>query len=202
MQHTVAIGQIRDLDWKSFDPLSIIFVSQYTAQEFAASLRKTLELFPDAPTLVEMAEGELQTDNLRYCGYDKVGDHADFLQHFLNGSNAEDQVVSAYKDYNNAVEALRADERAMTIISREQELPGIFEKILSAHDWDALGFGFYRYYLNRHIEIDSKEGGHGDLTVQFSQGKSFELKPDILDCFWNARLDLYREALLPMGPRT
>ncbi len=84
----------------------------------------------------------------------------------------------------------------MTIISREQELPGIFQKILFAHDWDALGFGSYRYYLARHIQLDSQESGHGDLTTQFSQEHNFELSTEVLDRFWSARFALYYEALL------
>jgi hypothetical protein len=197
MNYRGAIARIQNLDWKSFNPGSIIFVSLFTAEEFADSLRVTLSIFPGVSTLAEMAEGELQTDNLRYSGYERIGDHADFLRHFHNGSEAEYRVAEAYKNYRNVVEAFRANERAMTIISREQELPGIFEEILSAHDWNALGLGFYQYYLSRHIQIDSQESGHRDLTTQFSRDQGFELSPEVLDDFWSARLNLYQEALLP-----
>jgi hypothetical protein len=202
MQHTVAIGQIRELDWKSFNPRSIIFVSWYTAQEFAASLRQALALYPNAPTLREMGEGELQTDNLQYGEYHRAGDHAEFLQHFLKGMVVDVRVSNAYAKYLATVEGFSAQERAITIISREQELPGIFERILAAHDWEKLGFGFYEYYLSRHIELDSTNGGHGDLTKQFSQDKSFTLEPEVLERFWTARDELYQEALLPKGSRT
>ncbi len=74
----------------------------------------------------------------------------------------------------------------MTIFSREHELPNIFEKILTAHNWNALGFGFYKYYLERHIELDGGEGGHANLVADFETDNKVLLK------FYKARLELYQ----------
>lgn len=96
-------------------------------------------------------------------------------------------VFWARKEYQDAVEALGDNKvRAMTIFSREQELPDIFKNILAAHDWEALGLGFYKYYLERHMELDSQDGGHAELT------KGFELDEAVLEKFYQIRLDLYK----------
>lgn len=92
--------------------------------------------------------------------------------------------------YTSIVSTMSPEHRAQTIFSREKELPGIFEEILAAHDWDALGFGFYRYYLERHIELDSGEGGHGELT------EGHELDQDVLLHFYTNRYLFYKVGLL------
>lgn len=71
----------------------------------------------------------------------------------------------------------------MTVFSREQELPNIFERILNSHDWK--GLEFYKYYLEHHIQIDSQEGGHSDLTSHF------ELDEGVLEKFYKARYEFY-----------
>jgi hypothetical protein len=73
----------------------------------------------------------------------------------------------------------------MTVFSREEELTLIFEKIVAAHDWDTLGFGFYKYYLKQHILFDSGDSGHAHLT------KHFPMHEPTLEKFYKARLDLY-----------
>lgn len=160
--------------------------------EFAESLRCAITAYPQNQNLDEMAGGELKTNNLSFEDYSTYGDHWEFLNHFcakhgINVVSVGDKCFFAQKDYQRAVRSLGDNKvRAMTIFSREQELPDIFHKIVDAHDWDALGLGFFKYYLDRHIAIDSADGGHGDLT------KDFEMDEDILLKFYQIRLNLYR----------
>ena len=191
MRYKNLVQAIRELPWHLYDPKSIIYLSWATAVEFAKSLRCALEVYPQNQNLHEMALGELKTTNLSYDGYNQIGDHSEFLAHFVDKNTKmkeiNDKVFFARKTYWEAVEALGGNKvRAMTIFSREQELPDIFKSILKSHDWDALGLGFFKYYLERHIELDSEDGGHADLT------KEFELDEEVLEKFYQIRLDLYK----------
>lgn len=184
------VREIENLPWHKFSPTEIIYVSYCTAVEFAESLRRALVVYPDNENLLEMASGELDTRNLSYQDYSNRGDHWEFLEHFCkkqeNGIIPSVNVLGACRDYRSIVNSFNNNERAMTIFSREQELPNIFNKILVAHDWQKLNLGFYKYYLERHIDLDSKDGGHADLT------RDFFLDDKKLEAFYEARLDLYK----------
>ncbi|KND46826.1 MAG: hypothetical protein AB199_00095 [Parcubacteria bacterium C7867-004] len=160
--------------------------------EFASSLRLAGDVYPDDPLLQEMSEGELKTDNIVFESYHQIGDHWEFLDHFIQKLNIQpslEAVSLAIRDYTDSVEEFPSLERAMTVFSREEELTLIFRRIVKAHDWDALGYGFYRYYLESHILFDSGNGGHHHLT------KHFPLHPAVLERFYTIRLALYQALL-------
>jgi len=189
MNHKDIVKEIAALDWASADPRDIIILSHCTAQEFSQSLRLTKKVYPDDKRLEEMMAGELQTDNMAYEDYTKKGDHWEFLDHFVRKLGLVSQtpeLKKAMERYLLAVASLSEAERAMTIFSREEELAGIFEKILVAHDWEALGYGFYKYYLSQHILFDSGDNGHAWLT------KHFPVHEPVLEKFYKDRLTLYR----------
>jgi len=187
------VSQIKNLPWNTYDPKKIIFCSLYSALEFAESLKCALEVFPENQELLKMASGEIQTDNLVFDDYNKSGDHWQFLDHFCQDQKSRIFTeihwtnLSKYcETYYTAVSNMPKKQRAMTIFSREQELPTIFNEILKSHDWESLRLGFFKYYLERHIELDSAEGGHGELT------KDFELEDNLLLTFYTARLAMYK----------
>jgi hypothetical protein len=142
---------------------------------------------PDNANLRAMANGELQTTNLRFDGYARAGDHADFLAHFLHAHDIPgDAVLHRHaEDYLLACRALNAPVRAMSVFSREEELSGIFREILQAPDWSTPGLDAFHFYLSQHILFDSTDGGHHDLT------RDFEVD-DRLVPFYTARLATYR----------
>ena|SRR3989344_2160106 len=183
------VQDIADLPWQKANPADLILLSRGTAKEFAASLREARKLYPEDSRLTEMAEGELQTRNLVFGDYAKQGDHWEFLDFFIKELDivpSSGDLLVAMTEYNSVVEELSPEDRAMTVFSREEELTLIFRRIVDAHDWDALGFGFYRYYLESHILFDSGEGGHHHLT------KHFPLHEDVLATFYRLRLALYK----------
>jgi len=187
------VSEIRDFPWKEVDPNKIVYLSWVTAVEFAETLRTARGLYSESEELQKMALGELKTNNLSYGDYiGKIGDHCEFLSHFICSNDTlreistSDTLYNAAVKYKKAVSRLTEQERAMTIFSREQELPGIFTEILKSHDWEKHGLGFYEYYIKRHIELDSEDGGHGDLT------KDFPLNEEALLRFYEARLELYQ----------
>ncbi len=193
MAYKKLVQNIKDLPWYLYDPKSIIFLSWCAALEFAESLRCALEAHPENESIHQMALGELSTRNLSYDDYNSVGDHHQFLEYFIRKNEEEykDISVKILTGASNYVSNIRRNfkenkDRAMTIFSREQELPDIFEKILKSHNWDKLGLGWFRYYLERHIELDSSDGGHAELT------KDFELDEKVLEMFYTIRLNLYK----------
>ena len=183
------VKKIADLDWKKASPGDIILLSRCTAKEFADSLRFGVTLYPDDTRLMEMVSGELKTDNMTFEDYVAKGDHWEFLEHFINKytiTPSKPEISPAMSDYVAFVESLPDTDRAMTVFSREEELTSIFRKIVNAHDWDSIGFGFYKYYLEQHILFDSGEGGHHHLT------QHFPMHEPTLDTFYQARLNLYQ----------
>lgn len=189
-EYKKVVEQIKNLNWEKLGPSDIqrvMYLSYIAATEFAESLRIAQTLYPNNHNLQEMVEGELQTTNLSFEDYSAKGDHADFLEHFLMKNNLvnDGDLKESGEKYLAECRRLPDHVRTMTVFSREEELPGIFERILQAPDWSADGLAAFQYYLKRHIALDSQEGGHADLTKEFPVNDS--VKP-----FYETRLNLYR----------
>jgi hypothetical protein len=192
MKYNQVVEQIRNLAWDKISAVELqwlMLLSGFAAGEFAESLRIALKLHPESPEFREMATGELQTTNLQFAGYNAVGDHADFIWNFISKAGIDKscpaEVISAGEIYLEKISKMSPEVRAMSIVSRENELSGIFAEVLKAKDWSAEGLGAFRYYLERHIALDSAEGGHADLL------SGFVVNDDVAE-FYQARLDLYR----------
>jgi len=196
-EYEKVIEEIKELNWESLDGKELqqlMYLSYISAREFAEALRIALELYPDDEQLKEMARGELQTQNLKFEDpadgevYNQQGDHADYLNHFLKKYHLEkgSKTLKEYADaYLEACRALEDKVRAMSVFSREEELSGIFREILKAKNWDDGALPAFKDYLEKHIDFDSKEGGHAELTKKFPVDDSVKL-------FYEARLKMYR----------
>lgn len=183
------VEEIRGLEWKELSEKELqdlMYLAYTAAVEFAESLRIALELYPDNEKIREMAAGELNTKNLKLDDYDEAGDHSEFLLHFLekNGLSPSEELQRFANEYQESCRRLSDNTRAMSVFSREQELPSIFAEILKARDWEAPGLEAFRFYLQEHIELDTSEGGHGELTEEMPIDDS--VKP-----FYEARLQMY-----------
>lgn len=183
------VEEIKDLKWENLeaqDLQRLMYLSCVSAREFADALTTALALYPDNKDLQKMATGELRTDNIALDDYKKKGDHADFLEHFIrkNGLDSDTNLVEHAEAYLKACEALDPQTRAMTIFSREEELSGIFKRILTAKDWSAPGLEAFKFYLEKHIKLDSEKGGHHDLTKELPIDE--RITP-----FYEARLKMY-----------
>jgi hypothetical protein len=185
------VEKIKNLHWNSLNGeelQQLMILSAYSAIEFAESLRITLNQHPNNETLKEMASEELKTATLSFEDYSKVGDHAEFLWHFINKHKLLEKyprLKEIGEKYLENIRKLSNEIKVMSIVSREQELPGIFENILTAKKWEALGLQAYEYYLKQHIILDSKEGGHADML------KDFKINNDV-SAFYLIRLELYK----------
>ena len=187
---------IKNLNWASLtrgDLEKLMVLSMFAAMEFAGRLRLCLEYFAiseevGGEAFKEMAKGELDTDNLVFADYNSRGDHFAFLKHFVDKDGLREKypdAVLAGERYMNKVNGLSLNDSIMSLVSRERELSGIFKKILEAKDWSTPALQAFRYYLERHIELDSEEGGHADLL------SGFEVTDEV-GWFWEIRFECYQ----------
>ncbi len=191
MDYKSIVREILSLNWESLeeeDLQKLMILSAFSALEFADSLRLTVKLNPKNSSLRKMADEELNTNNLSFGGHSKPGDHSQFLWHFIDKYGLMEKfpdIKKAGEDYIKKVTSLPNKTRVMSIVSRENELPGIFTKILTAKIWKAKGLPEFKYYLERHIFLDSHEGGHADML------RDFKIDNSVAD-FYKIRLDMYR----------
>ncbi|MDR3440146.1 hypothetical protein [Telmatospirillum sp.] len=191
-RHKAVVREIKGLNWENLDgdDLQVVmYLSYIAAVEFAEALRLALDLYPSHEGLLEMAHGELKTKNLLLDDYRDAGDHHEFLAHFLEKHDLTEpmrQRLGRHADaYLAACRSLDENVRAMTVFSREEELSGIFARMLDAEDWSYPGLYAFRHYLSRHITFDSGEGGHHDLVSSFPID-------DRVYPFYAARLETFR----------
>ncbi len=190
MRYKEVVAEIRGLNWKSLQEPQLerlMQISHGAAEEFAEALRIGLQVYKSDDNLQQMARGELKANNLKHGDYDKRGDHSEFLAHFLEreGSQLSPEVQDAIQKYRVICSNLTPEVRAKTVFSREEELSGIFAAILCNEHWSTETLQAFRYYLQKHIELDSEDGGHADLV------SAYEID-DVVLPFYEARLDLYR----------
>jgi len=189
--YDATVDKIKGLAWEHLSAnelQKVMILSAFAALEFAESLQIALELFPNNASLEEMKNGELETDNLQYGGYSRKANHAAFLWHFIEVydiARKHEDAQQSGEAYTRKIRSFSRELRAMSIFSREKELPGIFSQILKAKDWSLPGLPEFNYYMRRHIELDSEPGGHADLVSEF------EVTDEVI-AFYEARLDLYR----------
>ncbi len=192
MKYKQIVKAIRELKWENLpaeDLQKLMILAEYSAREFAESLRIALQIYPENEELQEMAHGEINTNNLKFKDYNGRGDHSHFLEYFIAkykiNQKVSSEVISAGDHYITEIRKLPKEVRAMSIFSREQELPGIFQRILQAKGWKAQGLPEFKYYLEQHILLDSSSGGHSDLVQDF-------LVDDRMEKFYKIRLEMYK----------
>lgn len=216
-----SIQKIHDLDWSKAQPARIIKQALFFAKEFPGTARECGKTYSGIPEFESFIAGELDTDNLQFADYNQKADHYLFLDHFYHGKHdrgiypeisiGHDVCIDAMgrdklsfkkeeiacKQYLHFIENMYGtnaydDIMMATLVSREVSLKGIFQKILKAHDWDELGYGYYKYFLERHIELDSADGGHEELTSRLVDLEDYELW---LGIFWDKRWRVYKTLL-------
>lgn len=194
-----SVEKIRTLLWGAVPLCDLVVASAYSALEFAESLRIALKLFPDSLPLRQMAEEELETTNLRFGNYNERGDHAAFLWFYIDKFNllahTAPHVVKACEDYIQKIRTLPEEVRVMSIVSREVELPGIFQEIRQVLENKTLFSSTpmpewawaYRYFVEEHIRLDAQPGGHAEQVADL-----LPLDDDRVEEFWELRLELYQ----------
>ncbi len=214
-----SIQKIHDLDWSKAQPARIIYQALCFAKEFSQTLRDCHKLYHGIPEFDSFYRGEIDTDNLQYADYDQKADHYIFLDHFYYGrypwmnyphievaserkesldrqdkaTDVKEQIALAdYLRFMEQLKQFRVDGIMATLVSREEALKGIFEKILKPYNWDLQGYGYYKYFLERHIQLDSTDEGHEALTSRLIDLEDYE---EVLNKFWHLRWRVYKTLL-------
>ena len=108
-----------------------------------------------------------------------------FVNKFGLLETTSSKVLESGETYLSVIRKLPKEVRAMSIFSREQELPGVFERVLKAKNWDKAGLKEFRYYLKKHILLDTEEGGHAALVDDF-------LVDNRMEKFYRMRIKMYQ----------
>lgn len=193
------IEQILAIKWDQLDLnqlTGLMYLSFVSAMEFAESLRMARTLYPSSQSLDCMILGEIDTNNLSFHPYHQYGDHSDFLIHFLCRADVWTQIsekcMAAGQIYLKSIQRMSPETRAASVFHREQTLPNIFGLILENKVFYypnlPVHLQAYRHYLERHIQLDTEENGHGDLT------RPLLTTYDGLEEFWIQRLTMYWSA--------
>jgi hypothetical protein len=170
-----AVADICSLNWNSLtadELVDIAWIYYYFSVQFCENVGIARALNPHDKKLLELDLGERNTDNLSpYPGVVEEGekvDHDDFMRRTLRLQPIDDArrrklqaIGSAYLD---KVRSMDAATRATSILSYEGGgLPRVFTAIRTAPHWDGPLQGAFKHFLDKHIELDGAEDGHGSL---------------------------------------
>jgi hypothetical protein len=194
------IDEIGDLNWSALTRDELMAVSTayyYFSVQFVEAVDIACELYPSDPQLIELRQGECDTDNLSpYPGAAKPGEkmnHDEFMRRTVAMSSLDrstrDKVENLGRAYLAEVNQFDAVTRAMSLSSYEDGgLEKVFGAMLTAKHWDEPSLGAFRHFLVEHIKLDS--GEHGGLCRHL-------VADDRILPLWNA----FRDILVGAAPR-
>jgi len=167
------IDEICGLNWSSLtrdELMAACYAYSYFSEQFVEAVDIACEVYPSDQKLIELREGECDTDNLSpYPGIAKEGErmnHDEFMRRTVAISSLDratrDRIARLGRSYLAEVHGMDHLTRAMSLSSYEDGgLEKVFGAMLSAPDWDEPSLGAFRHFLVEHIRLDS--GEHGSL---------------------------------------
>ena len=194
------IDEIGDLNWPSMTRDELMAVSTayyYFSVQFVEAVHVACKLYPSDPQLIELRQGECDTDNLSpYPRVAKPGEkmnHDEFMRRTVAMSSLDgdvrNRVESLGRAYLAEIHQFDPNTRAMSLSTYEDGgLETVFRAILSAPDWNEPSLGAFRHFLVEHIKLDS--GEHGGLCRHL-------VADDRILPLWNA----FRDLLVGTAPR-
>jgi hypothetical protein len=170
------IDDICELDWVNIsrtDLTSVAWAYYYFSTQFSECLEVARSLYPTDDLLLQLDQGERDTDNLSpWPGVAKPGEkmhHDEFMRRTLELEPVSDHrqrnLVAAGHSYLANVRSIDRNTRALALASYEDGgLERVFEAILKARDWNGPLLQAFRHFLLEHIRFDSDpDQGHGAL---------------------------------------
>jgi len=199
-RYHAVIDEIGDLNWSALtrdELMAACCAYSYFSVQFVEAVHIACGLYPSDRKLIELREGECDTDNLSpYPGIAKKGEkmnHDEFMRRVVAMSSLEqatrDKVDNLGRAYLAEAHQFDPVTRAMSLSSYEDGgLEIVFRAMLSAPDWDEPSLGAFRHFLVEHIKLDS--GEHGGLCRHL-------VADDRILPLWNA----FRDLLVGASPR-
>ena len=167
------IDEIEALNWSELtrdELMAACAAYYYFSVQFVEAVDIACELYPSDPKLIELRQGECDTDNLSpYPGIARPGEkmnHDEFMRRTVAMScldrDERSRIESLGRAYLAEVNQYDALTRAMSLSSYEDGgLEKVFGAMLTAKNWDEPSLGAFRHFLVEHIKLDS--GEHGGL---------------------------------------
>jgi hypothetical protein len=172
-RYTKVIDEIEALNWPDLsrdELMAACAAYYYFSAQFVDAVDIACELYPSDSKLIELRQGECDTDNLSpYPGIAEPGEkmnHDEFMRRTVAmsslGRDTRDRIESLGRAYLAEVKQFDSITRAMSLSSYEDGgLEKVFGAMLTAKDWDEPSLGAFRHFLVEHIKLDS--GEHGGL---------------------------------------
>ena len=169
----------------------------YFSIQFREALLAACQLYSTDRKLIELHQGECDTDNLSpFPSIAEEGEklnHDEFMRRVVAMSSldqdARTRVDGLGRSYLAEVRRMDPLTRAMSLSSYEDGgLETVFRAMLSAPDWDEPSLGAFRHFLVEHIRLDS--GEHGSLCRHL-------VADDRILPLWSA----FRDILVAAAPR-
>lgn len=170
------IEDICRLNWASLghdDLIDVAWAYFHFSIQFRESLEIARQLYPDDARLLQLDQGERDTDNLSpWPGVAVAGEkmnHDEFMRRTLAleamPEGRQHNLAAIGQAYLTKVRALDRNTRALALASFEDGgLESVFEAILTAPNWNGPLLQAFKHFLVEHIRFDSNpEGGHGAL---------------------------------------
>jgi hypothetical protein len=199
-RYQAVIDEIGSLNWSALlrnELMAACCAYYYFSVQFVEAVHIACDLHPTDPKLIELHEGECDTDNLSpYPGIAKEGEkmnHDEFMRRVVAMSSLDRDMRAKVESLGHSylAEVRRMDPltRAMSLSSYEDGgLETVFRAIMLAPDWDEPSLGAFRHFLVEHIRLDS--GEHGSLCRHL-------VADDRILPLWNS----FRALLVGAAPR-
>ena len=171
--YSEVIDEIECLKWSELtrdEMMAACAAYYYFSVQFVEAVDIACDLYPSDRKLIELRQGECETDNLSpYPGVADPGEkmnHDEFMRRTVAMSSldrdARSRIESLGRAYLAEVHQFDPVTRAMSLSSYEDGgLEKVFGAMLTAKDWDEPSLGAFRHFLVEHIKLDS--GEHGGL---------------------------------------
>ena len=172
-----AIDEIGQLAWPDLSEESCVDVAwayYFFSIQFRENLLAARALHPTDEKLLELEQGECDTDNLSpWPGVAQPGErinHDEFMRRTLMlapvGAIKRNTFEATGERYVNWVRSLDQTTKTMSIASYEDGgLEAVFTAMLRMPDWPNPALKAFRHFLSEHIRFDSDpDAGHGALA--------------------------------------
>ena len=199
-RYQAVIDEIGNLNWSVLtrdELMAACCAYSYFSVQFVEAVHIACKLYPSDRKLIELREGECDTDNLSpYPGIAKEGEkmnHDEFMRRVVAMSSldrhAKDTIENLGQAYLAKTRAMDPVTQAMSLSSYEDGgLETVFEAMLTAPDWNEPSLGAFRHFLVEHIKLDG--GEHGGLCRHL-------VADDRILPLWKA----FRDILVGAAPR-
>lgn len=156
------------LTQEELQQLMILWV--YHAQDYAEAIGIAIAKYPDHTGFQGLAKGELHANNLKFGDYTEVGNHDDFLRHFVEKYDLftlYPTAKAAGEKFLASTRGLSDDTRIMSVASRQYLRVDFFGDILNAPKWELPGLPEFRYFLVMHMTSPATEGERINMLEEF-----------------------------------